>query len=424
MSNILLVNPWIYDFAAYDYGIKPVGLLRIGEYLRRNGHKVSLIDCLAGCSKNKDEYGFSKIVKAKTDKPSTIKHIKRPYFRYGILIDSFLSQLDAMEDIDRIFITSGMTYWYPGVQLVIKLLKERLKNVPITLGGIYATLCYKHASMKSGADKVFKKDFLKKEYFLQHGFYPAYDLLREKEILPIQLTRGCPFRCSYCASDILNPRFQMKDPINLFEEIMYYNEQFGTRSFVFYDDALCYRPQRGLKRFLRLVIAARKKFIFHTPNGLHAKFIDEELAELFKKSNFKDLRLSLETSDEDLQYFTGGKVNNNDLKIALRNLKEAGFNKKDLGIYLLIGANWLDIEKTKEDILFVNSLGVKAVLASYSSIPGTVDYNSMVKNSILKKDMDPLWHNKAIFSELLEPNLSERIQKIRRFASSLNKSEV
>ena len=61
MKKILLVNPWIYDFSAYDFGIKPVGLLRVGEFLRRKGAKVDLVDCLAGCSTHKDEYGFSKI---------------------------------------------------------------------------------------------------------------------------------------------------------------------------------------------------------------------------------------------------------------------------------------------------------------------------------------------------------------------------
>jgi hypothetical protein len=63
MKSYLLINPWIYDFAAYDFGIKPVGLLRIAEYLRQQSNNVYLIDCLDGCSKQKDGYGFSKIRK-------------------------------------------------------------------------------------------------------------------------------------------------------------------------------------------------------------------------------------------------------------------------------------------------------------------------------------------------------------------------
>ena len=422
MKKILLVNPWIYDFSAYDFGIKPVGLLRIGEYLRRKGHIVYLVDCLSSCSRNKDEHGFSKIRKERIDKPEILKDIERPYFRYGIAISDFLSKLEVIKDIDEICITSGMTYWYPGVCLAIKLLRGRFKKTPITLGGIYATICHGHASLTSGADIVWKGNYLEKDCFHEPDFYPAYDLLLDREVLPVKLTRGCPFRCTYCASRLFYPRFELKDPVNLFEEVMYYSKNFGTKGFVFYDDALLCKSSEGIRRFLRLIIASGRESIFHTPNGLHARFIDEELAELFRKANFKDLRLSLETSDENVQEFTGDKVTNNELKRALRNLKEAGFSKSDLGVYLLIGAPWLDMEKTMDDILFINSLGAKAMLASYSPIPGTMDYKMLIKTGVIENNMDPLWHNKTIFPRLLKPSYIEKIQEIRRFTSNLNKT--
>ncbi len=422
MKKVLLVNPWIYDFSAYDFGIKPVGLLRIGEFLRRKGAKVNLVDCMEGCSRHKDEYGFSKIRKEKIEKPEILKNIERPYFRYGISIQGFLEKISAFSEIDEIYVTSGMTYWYPGAHLAIRLLKERFNKTPIMLGGIYATICHKHACSTSNANIVWKGSYLDKEYFCQSGFYPAYDLLGDLDILPIQLTIGCPFRCTYCASRMFNVRFEMKDPVNLFEEVMHYSRAFGTKSFVFYDDALAYKNSEGIKRFLRLIIASGMQFTFHTPNGLHARFIDEELAELFKKTNFRDLCISLETSDEGVQQFTGGKVNNNDLKLALRNLKEAGFTKKDLGVYILMGASYIDMERTMDDIIFINSLGAKAILASYSPIPGTLDYKILVKNKIIKDNIDPLWHNKTIFSELLMPAYIRKAREIRRFTSNLNKT--
>jgi len=422
MKNILLVNPWIYDFSAYDFGIKPVGLLRIGQLLRGKGAKVSLVDCLEGCSRRKDEFGFSKIRKEKIEKPEILKDIERPYFRYGVSIQEFSERISAFSDIDEIYVTSGMTYWYPGVHLAIRLLRERFDKTPILLGGIYATICHKHACSTSNADIIWKGSYVDKEYFCKSGFYPAYDLLLDKEILPIQLTAGCPFRCTYCASRMFNRKFEMKDPVSLFEEVMYYNREFGTKAFVFYDDALTYKNSEGIKRFLRLVIASGMQFTFHTPNGLHARFIDEELAELFKKANFKDLRVSLETSNEGIQQFTGGKVNNNDLKLALRNLKEAGFAKKDIGVYILMGASYIDMENTMDDIIFINSLGAKAILASYSPIPGTLDYKILVKNKIIGQNIDPLWHNKTIFSELLMPAYIRKAREIRRFTSNLNKS--
>ncbi|PJC47157.1 MAG: hypothetical protein CO035_07160, partial [Candidatus Omnitrophica bacterium CG_4_9_14_0_2_um_filter_42_8] len=53
-----------------------------------------------------------------------------------------------------------------------------------------------------------------------------------------------------------------------------------------------------------------------------------------------------------------------------RNLKEAGFTKKDLGVYILMGSSYIDMEKTMDDIIFINSLGAKAVIASIPLSPG------------------------------------------------------
>jgi len=43
--KILLVNPPIYDFSAYDFWLKPYGLLRVAGYLRGQA-QLSLFDYL------------------------------------------------------------------------------------------------------------------------------------------------------------------------------------------------------------------------------------------------------------------------------------------------------------------------------------------------------------------------------------------
>ena len=51
--HILLINPWITDFAVYNFWIRPLGLLCIASLLRANGFRVTLIDCLGFPSKLK-----------------------------------------------------------------------------------------------------------------------------------------------------------------------------------------------------------------------------------------------------------------------------------------------------------------------------------------------------------------------------------
>jgi len=152
--HILLINPWITDFAAYNFWIKPLGLLCIAGLLRRNGFRITLIDCLDHLAKTK-RYGDGKFLKTKIEKPLPLKSIPRNFSRYGIPGEILLKRFSMLEEKpDLIGIASGMTYWYPGVFKAIEIAKKVFSNVPIILGGIYATLCSEHARKHSGADVV------------------------------------------------------------------------------------------------------------------------------------------------------------------------------------------------------------------------------------------------------------------------------
>ena len=151
--HILLINPWITDFAAYNLWVRPLGLLRIGSFLRNRGFRISLVDCIDLYSKKRG-YGVGKFVRTKIPKPNPLKAIPRNYCRYGITEEMLGERLSAIEKPDLIGITSGMTYWYPGLFKTIQIVKSFFNDTPVILGGIYATLCYDHAVQFSGADFV------------------------------------------------------------------------------------------------------------------------------------------------------------------------------------------------------------------------------------------------------------------------------
>jgi radical SAM superfamily enzyme YgiQ (UPF0313 family) len=164
-SNLLFINPWIYDFAAYDFWAKPLGFLYLASLLRKNGYNISFIDCLnSDHPELKRQHGIStlsrrkngkgKFFKTKIEKPEPLKLIPRNYSRYGITPEIFEEELKNTPPPKVILVTSTMTYWYPGVFEVIKVAKSFFPHIPIILGGIYATLCYYHAKKYSGADFV------------------------------------------------------------------------------------------------------------------------------------------------------------------------------------------------------------------------------------------------------------------------------
>ncbi|MGB9597489.1 MAG: B12-binding domain-containing radical SAM protein, partial [Candidatus Poribacteria bacterium] len=331
-KNILLINPWIYDFAAYDMWSKPIGLLYIGGLLRANGYKISLINCLDRynpellvyqnlTSPKSTEYDCGKFHKEIIEKPQILKDIPRKYGRYGLPINIFHNELKKIPKPDIILITSGMTYWYLGVFDVIKEVKSYFGDVPVMLGGTYATLCYDHAVKYSKADYVISgegeikalklvqeliggnADFIPQS--LDNYPYPAYDLLTSKNSLAILTSRGCPMGCTYCASNIVAGKFRQRDPIKVVDEIEFYYKTFGTRNFAFYDDALLLKPDEHISTILEEIIARNIDCNFHTPNAMHASQISETLAKLMFRAGFKTIRISLETSNIERQKAIG-----------------------------------------------------------------------------------------------------------------------
>lgn len=58
VPHILLVNPWIHDFAAYDFWAAPLGLFTLGGILRDHGARVSFIDCWIDSTPCKQNHPF------------------------------------------------------------------------------------------------------------------------------------------------------------------------------------------------------------------------------------------------------------------------------------------------------------------------------------------------------------------------------
>ena len=422
-KNILLINPWIYDFAAYDFWLKPLGLLYIGSLLRRNSHQISFIDCLdpyhpamktIGKKPQRHAYGDGKFFRHVIVKPEPLKMMSRNYCRYGITPDIFRNDLNCHKDADIILITSLMTYWYPGVVEAIKIIKEILPHAPIVMGGKYATLCYDHAVNYSGADYVIsgggERQILQLMTDLfneQPSFepdsdnldtlpYPAFDLIAKIEQVPLATSRGCPYSCSYCASHIFNDKFRRRDPLKVVDEIEYWLMNFGVKNFTFYDDALLVDPSEMIIPLLKEVERRKLSCNFHCPNGLHLREINKEISQLLYNSCFKTIRFGFETSDFKQQMETGGKVKNEELKRAVKFLKSAGYSTDDIGIYLLCGLPGQKAAEVRDSIDFVRECGAKPVLAEYSPIPGTKMWDQAVALSPFDIQGEPLYHNNSL----------------------------
>jgi radical SAM superfamily enzyme YgiQ (UPF0313 family) len=423
--TVLLVNPWIYDFAAYDLWAKPMGLLYLASYLRESGLSVRLIDCLdvhhplmaetAYAKKPlRRHYGTGKYWKRRVSTPQKLSAIKRPYNRYGIDPQVFVREVRRVERPAAVLVTSLMTYWYPGVFEAIRLIKDIHPDVPVLLGGIYATLCPEHARTHSRADFVIPSpgqcwpvhlndtfkgiipDVQLKKKLDPFTPYPAFDLLTNIEYVCITGSIGCPFRCAYCASEYLSPPFLKRDPLALFEEVRYWHRDYRVRDFAFYDDALLVDAEHHICLFLEQVLRRNLDLRFHCPNGIHITYVDPAVAGLLFKAGFKEIRLGLETSDPQLQDHLGRKFSTDEFEMAVAHLRAAGFRSDQIGVYLLMGLPGQSHDQVARTIAYVGQIGAVPYLSEYSPIPHTGLWKAAVDISRFDLNSEPLFHNNSI----------------------------
>ena len=423
-KNLLFINPFIYDFACYDFWLKPLGLLYLARFLQNRGYKIHFIDCLdiinpemirdASIKEPKRrEYGCGRFYKQNIDKPKHLKNIPRKYSRYGITLEVFKKELSKIPHPDAILVTSMMTYWYPGPFKAIEICKSIFKGVPIILGGIYATLCYDHAKRNSMADYIVRGGNIKEivnlvdnltdykgiekepEKKLLSG-YPLFDLLRRIDYVCLLTSIGCPYRCDYCASSFLNPHFSFRDPIETVDEIEYWYKKRGVRDFAFYDDALLFNPEEHLLTMLKEILRRNMVCNLHAPNGLLMRGVTSDVASLMYRAGFKTIRWGFETSNVKGQLLNASKVTNEEFHASVCYLKEAGFPSHDIGIYILAGLPYQTKEEIEETIDFVFKAGTRPIITEYSPIPETRLWEDAVRFSKFPVAEEPLFHNNSI----------------------------
>lgn len=449
-GKILLVNPWIADFAAYDFWIKPIGLLIIGSVLKENGYQVSLLDCLDRNHPLLTQFKNSHRLKEQNDgrghfykefisKPAILKNVPRRFGRYGLPLDIVKKELKQLFTPDIIFVTSGMTYWYPGVVEMISLLKDIFKDVCIVLGGIYATLIPEHAKTYSGADFVVEgegiieglkiadqitgshSDISRYQSFNDYPG-PLYDLYTRLDSAVLLTSRGCPFGCPFCASKLLFKNYQKRNPSTVVGEIENLSMKRKVNEFAFYDDALLFDKENHIIPILEEVIEKKIRIHFHTPNGIQPGEIDQRLASLMKKTDFRTIRLSYETKNEVFQAEMGFKVKNEDLISAVDYLTHAGFDRTEIGSYVLMGLPGQELGEVIESILFVLNLKIKVKLASFSPIPGTKSWQDAVDLGMLSNLIDPLLTNNSVFqlmSKYIRYEDSIRLRSLTSYANRI-----
>ncbi len=108
-------------------------------------------------------------------------------------------------------------------------------------------------------------------------------------------SRGCPYRCSYCSNFSRITRFRSVE--NVLEEIVQVRKTFGTKQFMFKDDAFTLQRKRG-EDFCREILKRKIRILWESATRLD--LIDDSLVKLMKTAGCNRIGVGIESGDDEM----------------------------------------------------------------------------------------------------------------------------
>jgi hypothetical protein len=400
----------------------PLGLYLLISRLQSVGFNTRYINCLSPKDGTR-KFGLAKFPCIEIEKPPLYDAIKRHYKLYGISAEEFKYQLEQCPSPpDIICIGSMMTYWLNGVNETIRQVREVYPKTPIAVGGI-GVMLFGDYIRNCHYDNVFVVDkeisvagtLLSPLIFEQSGqdinLLDGLKSVKKSRHGPVLSTLGCPLSCEYCASKLLQPRFIIRPVKQVAQEIKFMAQEHGVKDFAFYDDALLVEPQKTIFPLAQELGSLKNELRFHTPNGLHLRYINKEVLNCFKALNVSTLRFGYESSITRYRRATGQKISPDTLKEKVILLNDAGLLQISAA-YVMAGLPDQTVEDVIEEIDTVNSAGMQAKPVFVSPVPGTVMFR-YYSERYPQITTDPLWHNDTFFITKLPGWNVEGVNKVK-----------
>jgi len=208
----------------------------------------------------------------------------------------------------------------------------------------------------------------------RHAYYSEY----MQPLASIRTSKGCPFRCNFCALwKIAGGRYLKRDPAKIVEELAEIDEEF-----VFFADDESLVDATRMKRLAELIREAgiRKRYFLYGRSDTIAKHPD--LLELWRDVGLERVFVGLEFfRDSDLEFINKGSTTHNNRE-AVQVLQDLG-----IGIYasFIVRPDFTE-EDFAEFRSYCRSIDLSfASFAVLTPLPGTDLYDE-VEDQLLTRD--------------------------------------
>lgn len=130
-------------------------------------------------------------------------------------------------------------------------------------------------------------------YSMKEAFSPFVHYTEDSKQFFLVTSRGCPFKCNFCAEPAFhgaNMRYSSVDLI--VEHVRMLVNKYGLNVLTLYDDQLLMNKERAKDLFRKLT---QFNIRIEMPNGVTLSYIDQELAVLMRKAGVDTIFLAIES---------------------------------------------------------------------------------------------------------------------------------
>lgn len=208
---------------------------------------------------------------------------------------------------------------------------------------------------------------------------------RRFPIAPMLITRGCPNRCTFCETGIINGyNIRSRNAKNIIEEIKLLTARFGVSEIQFFDSN-CAHSRGPLREVCERVISENMDISWSAPNGIRIDSIDKKLVDLMKRSGCFQVNVGIESGSPRILRQIKKALSLDMVREKVSLLRKAGI---EVVGFFMIGFPGETIAEIKQTIFLAMELPLTA--ASFSilcPLPGSEIYKEVYKDRNIEMEI-------------------------------------
>jgi len=198
--------------------------------------------------------------------------------------------------------------------------------------------------------------------------------------LPIIGARGCPYRCTFCASRVVaQGHCRFVSPARLIEHIEDLVKRYGVRSFFFSDETFALRKSRVEEICDRMMTRGLKiKWACLT----RVNTVDAQLLRTMKRAGCRLIETGIESGDQEILDRIGKGIDKAQVREACKVITQSGIR---LNGCFILGLPYDTPETCRRTIDFAKELPLDyAQFAMFVPLPGSAAWDTAMEGKVLR----------------------------------------